>query len=53
MVSQAKWPGEVKQAEQLEEEWGAMQMGDEEGPWAGLGMDEAGEIPLEISTNAI
>ena len=44
-------PDEVKQAEQPEEEWEAMQMDDEEDPWAGQRMDGAGEIPSGISTN--
>ena len=37
--------------EQQEEEWEAMQIEDEEDPWAGLGMDEAGETPPSISKN--
>ena len=45
-------PEEVEPAEQPEEEWDAMHMEDEEDPWAGLGMDEAEEIPPGIPANA-
>ena len=44
-------PEEVEQAEQPEKEWDAMQMEDEEGPWAGLGMDETEETPPGILAN--
>ena len=51
LTVKAERPDEVKQAEQQEEQLKAMQMEDEEDPWPGLGMDEAGEILPGKSTN--
>ena len=51
LTVKAERPDEVKQAERQEEQLKAMQMEDEEDPWSGLGMDEAGEILPGKSTN--
>ena len=43
---------ETKQAEELEDEWNAMHVTNEESPWASLGTGDAEETPSGIPANA-